>query len=78
MADTVRVRIDVKKLAANLCAAEGADIPAEDVHAFLVRNKFVSLGGDVWVCEEVSLRLLDRSEILEVEDPGDEALALTP
>lgn len=67
MADTVRVRVDVRKLVANLSAAEGQPMSVEDVREFLARNGFVPLGGDVWTCEEVSLRLLDRSEIVELE-----------
>ncbi len=67
MADTVRLRIDLRELASNLSIAERHPVTEADAHAFLTRNHFAPLGGDVWTCEEVSLRLLNRSEILELE-----------
>lgn len=69
MADTVRLRINLPRLAANLSAAEQREIPENEAVTFLTDHHFVPLGGDVWTCEEVSLRLLDRSEILELEHP---------
>jgi hypothetical protein len=67
MAELIRVRIDFPKLTANLSAAERAVVTEDDVKEFLKRNAFTSLGGDVWTCEDITLRLLDRSEILEVK-----------
>ena len=67
MADAVRLRIDLLKLAANLSPPEGAALSEHHAEAFLVKNDFSRLGGDVWACEELSLGLLDQSEILELE-----------
>jgi hypothetical protein len=61
--------VSLAKLAANLSAAEGQDMTEADAGGFLARNSFVLLGGDVRTCEEAGLRLLHRSEILEIERP---------
>lgn len=67
MADTCRVQIDLGKLAAHLSAAEGKALSEADVRGRLAENDFLPLPGGWWACEEISLRWLDRSEIVAID-----------
>jgi hypothetical protein len=67
MADTFRLKIDLALLAENLSRADGKPQSQEDVAEWLRGNHFIPQG-DWWVCEEISLGLLDKSEIIEMHE----------
>jgi hypothetical protein len=62
MADTVRVQIRLAKLRENLSAAEGREVFADDVAAWLHSAGFIRQADRLYLCEEISLDALDRSE----------------
>src|ERR1041384_7162179 len=70
MADTFLVQIDLFELGVNLSKAGGESMTRERLLSFLRDNdiKPAPDRGDGWfVAEEISLRLLDKSEIIATE-----------
>ena len=68
MADPNTVTIDVEQLRRNFTEAEGRECTADDVMEWLRECGF-RYQGRTWLCEEVSLRALARSEYRIVSRP---------
>lgn len=63
MTDTYRVKIDLTLLAANTSKGEGRLVNEAEVRDFLVDQGFIPCEKG-WICEEISLRLLNPEEIV--------------
>lgn len=61
MAEAYEVTIGIEKLRQHFYEAEGREWPADDLLEWLVECGFRRRGGG-WVCEGISLDVLDRSE----------------
>ena len=61
MSDPIKVTLDVEQLRRNFSAAEGRERTADDVMEWLRECGF-RYQGRTWLCEEVSLGALARSE----------------
>lgn len=67
MADSFIVRINLDRLRQNFCMAEAKLWTEDEVKEWLRESGFIERP-DGWLCEEISLGLLDRTEILSVQD----------
>ena len=68
MADHLAITIDVDQLRRNFSAAEGRECTADDAMEWLRECGF-RYQGRTWLCEEVSLRALAKSEYRIVSRP---------
>ena len=64
MADIIRVRLDLTRICENL-ANTGDFVDETEVRQWLEECGFRMQENGWWLCEEISLESLDRSEILQ-------------
>jgi hypothetical protein len=63
MADRYLVQIDMARLRDNLSAAEKTGYTDDQIRGILKKHGFIEQKGG-WLCEEVTLDWLDKSEIV--------------
>ncbi len=66
MADSFIIRIDVKRLRENAASA-GEEMTPAQVMEWLRHSGFRERPDGSWLCEQISLDLLDKSEIIEAQ-----------
>lgn len=66
MADAYLVQVNLPLIAKNLSKAEGREFSIMEVEDWLQENGYVRTEGG-WLVEEISLGLLDKSEILSMK-----------
>lgn len=76
MPGTYRVRLDIRRIQANVYAAEGARLSERTVRDWLCAAGFTPTpDGVAWLADADSLRRLERSEIVRAERVRDDAPA---
>lgn len=64
MADSFLVRIDLKKLRENFATA-GSEMTPDQVRDWLRESRFRAQADGWWLCEEITLALLAKEELIE-------------
>ena len=67
MADPFRIRVDLEKVRANFARTDKKPCTTEQVKDWLREQLFIEQGEE-WLCEELQLDYLDKSEIVSIEE----------